>query len=344
MDLTRYFDIVTSYENMSWDFFFNHVLFGDLMFIQHLLFYVVGKTGNPHLLPAIVIFISYFIMLYMITDYANYKKAKSSEVLLALLFLLCVMPFISLVSNVRNILAFSLITFGIYREFVQGKKNIFTLLLYVVPCFIHISSLSLILLRLISGSASNRKSLNVAFLILGIVMTLFLFSNPTMSSSLPFIGDYLGAVISKTNVYLFDSSSYYAQILQNDIFSKVNKMYFVLATLYLLVLLLIISSKSNNLKFETYFKYVGILVIASYPIILTVYFRYTMAVMMLAFLVIFRVQLIKHKDWRLLTYIGLLSIMFGGLVQQLIFFNSLAYINQMIVNMGTRTIFNMFVQ
>lgn len=344
MDLTRYFDIVLSYETMSFDFFYSDVLFGDLMFIQNILFYSVGRTGNIHLLPSIVIFISYFIMLYMITDYANRMKATTFELLLAIIFLLCVMPFISLVSNVRNILAFSLITYGIYREFIQDKKGVLTFILYAVPCFIHISSLSIILLRLIAGNSSNKKMINWMILTLGVFITIFIFYNASMFSALPLVGEYLGALISKTNIYLFDSSSYYAQILQNDTFSKMQKLYFTLSTLYLLILLICISSDSKNLKIESYFKYVAIMVVISYPIILTVYFRYTMGVLMLAFLVIYRIKFIKHKDWRLLIYIGLLFIMVGGLTQQILFFNSLAYLNQMIVNMGTRSIFNMFFQ
>jgi hypothetical protein len=346
MDLTRYFEQVAFFGNMSWTSFVNTVLTGDYLFIQNILFYFIGKTGNYHLLPAIVIFISYFIMFYMLTDYANRMEARSSEILFALLFLICVMPFISLVSNVRNILAFSIISFAIYREFIQNKKNILTVLCYIIPLFIHISSLSLIVIKIIAQKSSKVKAKNISIVVTFIILIILIFNNAEALRTLPFLGEYIGSFISKANNYITDSTSLeYVRTLQQSTFSKLQKLYFVSTVLFLLLIVNIKTINNSNFKFENYYKYVSYVVIACYPIILTVYFRFTMAVLMFAFIcIIFRIRDIQHKDWKMFVYVGLVIIMIFGVIQQTIFFNRLAYIDEMFYNMALRSIFNMFIQ
>jgi len=346
MDLTRYFEQVAYFGTMDWNTFVSTILNNDFLFIQKLLFYFVGRSGDYHLLPAIVIFISYFIMFYMMTDYANRTNAKSKELLLALLFLLSVMPFITLVSNVRNILAFSILSFAIYREFVQKKKNILTLLIYIIPLFIHVSSLALILIKLIAQRSSRVTIKNIIIYLIVSLTSFIILSNPEIFVNLPVIGEYVSSFIRKAVNYLTDSTSIeYINVLQQRTFSKLQKLYFVGTVIFLLIIMRIKPKDDMYYKFEYYYRYVSFIVIACFPIILTVYFRFTMAVLMFSFVVIlYRINSIKHRDWKALVIICFFIIMLGGLVQQTLFFNSLAYIDQMIFNVASRSIFNMFNQ
>jgi hypothetical protein len=347
MDLTRYLQQITILGNMNWGDFVEIGLSQDFLFIKNILFYTIGKTGNYHLLPAVVIFISYYLMFYMMTDYANRMELKSSEVLMSLMFLVSVMPFISLVSNIRNILAFSIVAFGVYREYIQNKKNILTIICYIAPCFIHISSLALILLRMTVIISSKRKHRNAIFIITGIVLFFLVLDNVEVVGYLPVVGEYFEAFIIKANNYLNNSSSDYAQYLQKSLFYKVQRLYFTLSVIFLLLIVYLIPLKSKglNLKFENYFKYVCYIVIGTYPVILPIYFRFTMVVIMFAFIVtMIRLRNICNKEWRFLAYTGMFTIMLGGMLQQVYFFNRLAYIDEVFYNFAIRSIFNMFIQ
>ena len=106
MDLTRYFLQLSVFKNFSWTEFINTIIPKNTLYLQNLLFYVIAKTGNFHLLPAVVIFITYFLTIYMVTDYSNRKEIKSKKMVRVIIFIICVLPFPSLVSNIRNILSF----------------------------------------------------------------------------------------------------------------------------------------------------------------------------------------------------------------------------------------------
>lgn len=341
MDLTRYFEQVDNLRGVNWEFFVQTILFEDFLFIKNLLFYAISRTESNNLLPTIVIWISYFIMIYILTDYAKKKNVSKVELLFALFFLLSVMPFISLVSNVRNILAFSLITLAVYREFIQQKKGLVTYILYISPLFIHISSLALIALKLLAQSHSKRI-LTKLFLILSfILLSYILFTNPNFLINLPYIGFYVSSFIDKADIYITDSGALeYIKYLESNTFSKIQKLYFISLAIFLLILLFKIDT--INKQIYHYCKYICLVIIACSPLALPVYFRFSMVIIMLSFIIIFEIKYIKNILLQKLIYFILMCFMLIGLIQQIYFFNYLASISSAFMNMIYRSIVVIF--
>ena len=58
-----------------------------------------------------------------------------------------VIPFYHAYSNVRNVSAFALLAVAVYRDMVKKKRTVITYLLYIIPCFIHMSGIVIVLFR-----------------------------------------------------------------------------------------------------------------------------------------------------------------------------------------------------
>lgn len=80
---------------------------------------------------------------------ANDNKIMHKESFYSLLFLLLNLNFYFLVNNVRNVFAFSLICYAVFRELYLKKRDALTIFLYVIPCFMHASAILLVLFRII---------------------------------------------------------------------------------------------------------------------------------------------------------------------------------------------------
>ena len=147
MDLTRYFNMV--YE-ISKSKTLNEILKydNDGMIVKNIIFWLIGRSGDVHLLPALSTAIVYGIAGYITCDFASSYGAKR---LIPPFFLLqyVLLPLISVISNVRNICAFSLFVLAVYLDVIKRKRTISVGLLYIIPCFIHPSAVVLIVLRLL---------------------------------------------------------------------------------------------------------------------------------------------------------------------------------------------------
>ncbi|WP_135553789.1 hypothetical protein [Paenibacillus cymbidii] len=351
MDLTRYFAQLKSYSTLSWDSFYEIILSKQLLVIQELLFYFIAQSQNYHLLPAISIFISYFILFYIITDYSNKNNVRSREMFGTLIFILCVLPFPILVSNVRNIMAFSIFIFGAYREFEQGKRNVLTYILYMIPVFIHIATVSLLLLRIIVSiyDFNKKRSIVISLGIASVAFFITQFSEIVEKSGLP--NRVIQAFFIKADNYATNNDSAYAIYLQSNLFMNLQKYYFVSIVLFFLMLLFIIRRQSSILalnekhkKMLSFYSLVCLTVVGTAPIVITVYLRFTFPAIMLSFLVLLRYhQWIKSKISKQIISFGILSGAIGGLIQQIIFLDKVTNISQMFSSVTVRSLINMYI-
>lgn len=357
MDLTRYFQQLSNYSVLSWSSFVELVLKRNILVVQELLFYIIAKTNNFHLLPAIVIFVVYYITLYMITDYAKRNSINSKMMMKVIVFTIFVLPFPSLVSNVRNVLAFSIFILGIYREFQQNKKNLITYLLYILPVFIHISTLALLILRILLKVYSIKKSRRyiISFTIIG--STYLIGTMDSLIDILPFSNRILSSFIKKANFYVSNTSTDYAIYLQSSLLPKLQKIYFVGVVIFLFILLYLInksiglnkdsSDKLSNgdAKILSFYSLICLTVIGTSPIVLTVYFRFTIPVIMLSFLLLFRKDMfILNKASRQIINFCLMNIAAVGIIYQTLFLDKLTNIQLMLSSVMVRSLINMFIK
>ena len=91
--------------------------------------------------------IVYGVAFYITCDVAEEYNAQST-IPAVIAIQGCMLPFFSIISNVRNVTAFSLIVLAVYLDTVKKKRNPVVLILYILPVFIHSSAIILVLLRI----------------------------------------------------------------------------------------------------------------------------------------------------------------------------------------------------
>ncbi|MDB2106218.1 EpsG family protein [Clostridium paraputrificum] len=348
MDLTRYFDQLYNYSNLPWNIFLKEVLSKQILFIQELLFYFIAKTGNFHLLPAIVIFCVYFILFYMITDYCKRRDIGCYKSFACIFTTIMILPYPSIVSNVRNVLAFSIFIYGIYREYIQNKKNIITVLLYVIPIFIHISSVALVAIRLLVPLYKRARKFKL--ILSGGILTVPFIINKVVP--LLNLGNGItSAFLIKANNYVNKTENDYAIYIKNSLFMKMEKFYFIALVVFLLGILFLmkyykrekeITCLDNNIYL--FFELLSLTVIGTVPIIITVYLRFTIPVIMMLFILILEYKkYINKKIYKRLISISLFLFVLFGFLHQIVLLQKMTNINFMIINVLVRSIFNMFI-
>ena len=106
--------------------------YSDLFVFNILRFLVVKISNNNFLISAICAFICYSIVGYIIVDWQEINGKNSSINALSLLLCFSFMPFIHVVSGLRNALAASILGLAIYLYLYKNKR----LYIFVVLCFI----------------------------------------------------------------------------------------------------------------------------------------------------------------------------------------------------------------
>lgn len=203
-DLVRYLAIIRNMEGMN----LRQVIErdSDLLYTRDFLFFLVSKTKDEYILPFIVAVIVYSIVFYVLVDIIDYyelckqKNGKLFAVLICLSSVGIVSPF-SIIGNVRCVTAFVVIFFAVYRDMFQKKRNMLTVLLYVLPAWLHTAAIILLILRIVIVFLSWKKR-KISKLML-LVIALF----PTIVNLSYSLGTYLGnsllkSMINKAYFYL----------------------------------------------------------------------------------------------------------------------------------------------
>ncbi len=334
IDLVRYYQICDNIAEIYRSEGIISAIFTDYFFVINFLFLIIGVTGKYSLLPFITMFIVYFIAVYMIADYSKRNNSNPLNIFISLIVLIGVLSFPAAVSNVRNVLAFSIFIFALYRDLVQGKKNIFTLILYVTPVFIHISTIVLLFIRTMSLFSKTRKKLLLQglsiILIVPIILVTVSLIDISIFEKIPIISDF----ILKTINYISDNTSEYALYNKSSTFMRMQKAFYISFTIFILFLSLFSKAlRQKYYKLYTFFLLSMCLVIGTIGIVLPVYMRFTYVIVLLSFLVFLNVnniQNIKSKVYRQIIFIFTLIFVFSGVAYQLSFLNEIANIKEII--------------
>lgn len=343
MDLVRYFQQVSRLNGLSWDQFVDNFLFYDFLFIKNLLFYFINLTGDVHLLPTATIFVIYFILFYIVTDFWKKENKGNFYLILCILFIISYLPFISIVSNVRNVLAFALINLAFYREFVQKKKGIVTIFLYILPLFIHVSSLVLILVRfLIKNSFKiNAKKLIFSFLGVTIIVLMALFFNNI--AEFQYINVYIGDFVNKAFGYYSDSvSETFVSNLRSSTFSKIQKYYYIGTVVFLLGIFILMPKNKKYIEVNRFYLWISIIIFSTIPVVLTIYWRFSFVLMFFVVIIFSSLEKSEYKKFQYVIVYFIFVLMIGGLFIQLEFFSHLASYQETFKNVIWRSFFNMF--
>lgn len=208
------------------------------LYIKDALFYFVHKCGNVHLLPFFVGTFIYGIVFYVFTDMIQNSKnsIKKTEIIMMSIIIIGVIAPYNNIVNVRCILAYSIITYAVYRDLIQRKKNICTLALYILPIGLHNSAIVLLLIR---GTYWLTKRLGRVLLLIAFFLPMFITIGYRYTKYLGhrFLGNLLRSVINKAYYYLNWSEGGWASMIERSISNRLGRIYGVFFIITILVML-----------------------------------------------------------------------------------------------------------
>lgn len=197
-DLTAYYgwmDKMLIFEGL--DLFLYLMRAGEIIIMIY--FYIIARIGNYQLLQFFPTLIFYYSMFYMIYNYAKKNKISKKYIFIVIILFLSLFKYIFIVSSFRYSLAYCLFALGIYFDLIEHKTEKKYKLFYILPIFIHISTIMLLFFRILFYF----KEKKIFWFILGLVLLICIFPLPfikflALFNSLPLVS-YL---VNKINYYL----------------------------------------------------------------------------------------------------------------------------------------------
>ena len=232
IDLSRYFGqleycrTVPFSRSLSW--------IDDGLIIKNLVFWLVSKTGDNHILPLLSVSTVFGVSGYISISALDERKNDLWKFLLLQVMLL---PLYYIVSNVRNISAFSLLIWGVYRDLVNKKRDAFTFALYILPCFIHMTGFVLLLFR-VSIVLLKKYPYIGLLLTLGIPSaSIALYENVGRPDLPGNIGKIISRAIFKSYASTVNSSEYAVRIHEGGYYNFCRFLMFVVCGIILIMIL-----------------------------------------------------------------------------------------------------------
>lgn len=112
-------------------------------------YHLISLLNNDSLLPAINALLSFsFIFAIIKSHYTNYKTSKTS-VAISIIFFMSRGLFLQTISNIRTMLAMSILSFCLYKVLYERKKIVAYLPLMLISAMIHVVGLAAVLIFLI---------------------------------------------------------------------------------------------------------------------------------------------------------------------------------------------------
>lgn len=316
------YDLCSYYSWMGKMLTFNNLdlvnyIFHNGEFIIMTYFYLIARIGNFHLVQFFPTLIIYYIVLYIIFDYARARNISWKNILIVILIFLSLFKFVFAVSSFRYTLAYSIFSLGIYLDLVKNNNHKFIKILYVIPLFIHISSLILLMFRLIFMI----KNKLVQGLIVFSIVAISIFPNAFIDilNNIDNI-QVLNYISSKINIYLVEEQvdfyfQYFFRIGQTILMFLVNLLiYFKYKT-------------DTEKKYHTYFYLIGIFTVC---IIMrySIFMRLCDFILILSPILIFKFLDVVKKfkfRWKVISMFGILLLILAGIRIQIPIFEDMYF-------------------
>lgn len=203
IDITRYFQQLDSIRELPFSQAINWA--EDGLVIKNIIFWLVSQTKDNRVLPFISIFTVYVSSSYIVVDSCGDNKRLAGIILL---FQLMTIPFYHSYSNVRNVSAFALLAVAVYRDMVKKKRTVATFLLYIIPCFIHMSGFVIVLFRAVIPLIRKFPYLGITSTM--VIPTVVVYSYPVLRRiQLPgYVGQIVNRAIWKAYSSIVATSDY----------------------------------------------------------------------------------------------------------------------------------------
>ena len=122
-------------------------------------YWIIGKTGVSELLPALTCLIVYSSIFYIFVKSAEKYGTDRKSIAVTMFFIMSSGCYMMVISNIRTMIAISLICFCTYRETVEKKYSVFNIILYIIAALSHNLSVIILAIRIAIIVLDKRKTL-----------------------------------------------------------------------------------------------------------------------------------------------------------------------------------------
>lgn len=282
-DLTRYFEYVESLADYSFVEAVTHSYGGQVtLYVFNFFGWLAMQIQDKHFLPAISTFIVYYVGLYITCSVGEAENIDIKYVRRYILFILCAIDWYDVANNLRNIMAFCFVSLAVFRDVYQKKRNVTTILCYILPVFVHPTAILIVLLRFVLMATVRLKiflSVSVV-LVYPVINFLYEVVRPRISVS------FINYIIIKMYNYFYDSGSEWGMIVSRSRFYKVNRIVFISFVAAFCILAIVyyknnyqiekkVCKRKNGLfEYQQFAFLIGLLTVSSSQTLMAVYTRF----------------------------------------------------------------------
>lgn len=274
-DLTRYFDQIIAMQGQSLLYVFQHDK--EFLFANDILFWLISRIGDVHLLPFITTFFAYYTAAY-ICGYFIYKYQREDIAFLELAIIACALELNIIINYVRNVLCFALIILAAFHIIVEKKKIFPNIVLMIVGMFMHTTGIILILGVLLAGLIKkiNKFAIFLAAIVGNVVSIIYAHISVFTGNK---ILEFIGQTIRKANAYFTNNvARQWASIVANSRRYRIIKIYDLILVVLILVYYIYIRRNEESDKRDDYFAnfiiYIGLIALGCFPIVTPAYNRF----------------------------------------------------------------------
>lgn len=317
-DLHSYIEKINAVQGWSLSNIYDMVYFNSKtkLYVIDTLIYLASKSGNPYILPWMIGFMDYYLIFYMFFDFRNRSHNTNWWQLCGLvIMLLGIATPLNVISNTRCVSAYIIISFAAYRELVQKKKNILTLILYILPLWLHTSAIIFIGVRLMMYLARYLGSFTIVLSLFAANLITWLHQLFSGVGSGNLIVSMVVNAINQAYFYLngpdAQTNSMYANDASN-IFTRVTGAAFIIL-LILIIFLQEHSQKEKSYRCESMVEYLltaAAFALGTLSIQLGVFWRYESVIVFLSPIILLRSLNDESKIVRQLSYL----LLFGAVL------------------------------
>ena len=233
VDLLRYYQILEELKGLSLTEIVSSL--SDSLYAENILYWIVVSANMPRLLQAITTATVYGVGAYIVCDSAQPTDYKF--IFRVLMTQAVIIPFFSVVVNVRNVFTFSLIILASYRDLYRHRRDLLTILLYIIPVFMHKTGVIIVILRLLVPVFKRVYFVAVAFVfgLSGLIKLAY-----SYRLSIPFggaLGTILRRLVNSAYIYLLGETQY-AERVRNSTGATLSRLIAFVFLIFLVYLYL----------------------------------------------------------------------------------------------------------
>ena len=265
--------------------------------------YLIANVNNYRLFQFFPVLIFYSMLFYIIFDYGKTKEYSNFFIAFVCLFCVCLFRFVLIASSIRYALAYIIFALALYLDLIKKRKGKLIKLLYILPIFIHKTSIILLLFRLLI-EIKNKK---IIYFIFALFIFVFFFPEVVINILVPFKNfKVIETLINMIYGYLIEEN---IPIYMQLIFRLIQTVFFVLCSFFCY-------HKTEDVSIKKY--YFMLMLIGVFTVCLFKYFTIFMRmidfVIFMSPIVIFEILKLINSDKKLKRFYPCLLLFFGLMI------------------------------